>query len=197
MTTPIPSADDAVVVRAADAETLAIRTSVTIRLLTDAAATGHVALSAVRVTLAEGVDGAAPHHHAGSVELFYVIDGQVQVLVGGIGCSLLCRATCARGAATICPTPSARRRGTPPICYIVCIVIAAGRRSLRILPHARADRLRHGAPNDVLLAEQDRYDTWFLESTVWQEARRPAGPLTSRCSIGGRSVRTRVPRSCG
>ncbi len=53
------------IVRSADAEVVG-RAPTTVRLLADASASGG-ALSTQRVTLA---DGAKPHHHANSAELF-------------------------------------------------------------------------------------------------------------------------------
>ncbi|MBO0851263.1 MAG: cupin domain-containing protein, partial [Pseudonocardia sp.] len=72
--------DQPVIVRAADAETLATA-SVRVRLLADSAATGG-ALSTQRVELSEGADGATPHLHRMSSELFYVLSGSVDVLTG-------------------------------------------------------------------------------------------------------------------
>src|SRR6202012_4103360 len=53
----------------------------TIGLLADASATGG-ALSVVRGTLAEGAAGAQPHRHRLGTELFYLLSGRAQVLVG-------------------------------------------------------------------------------------------------------------------
>jgi uncharacterized RmlC-like cupin family protein len=47
----------------------------------DSSSTGG-ALSTVRVTLEKGADGARPHRHDRSAEMFYVLDGSVQVLSG-------------------------------------------------------------------------------------------------------------------
>src|SRR5205809_6661607 len=76
-----PTADDAVLVRAADAELLGDPAVTAIRLLADSSDT-QGALSCQRVTLGRGADGAKPHEHKGSAELFYVLDGAVDVLVG-------------------------------------------------------------------------------------------------------------------
>ena len=70
----IPSSSGgAGIVRAAEAETL-IAGSSRIQLLLDSSATGG-ALSAHRVRLADGAEGANPHRHTGSSELFYVLGG--------------------------------------------------------------------------------------------------------------------------
>ncbi|MFN2560760.1 MAG: cupin domain-containing protein [Jatrophihabitans sp.] len=66
--------------RAASAETL-IAPSIELRLLLDSTATCG-ALSAHRVRLGNGADGANPHRHVRSSEMFYVLDGMVDLLVG-------------------------------------------------------------------------------------------------------------------
>ena len=68
-------------VRADDAEVIGRHHTATVCLLADSSATGGV-LSTVRVTLAEGADGALPHHHARSSEMFYVLSGAVEILSG-------------------------------------------------------------------------------------------------------------------
>jgi quercetin dioxygenase-like cupin family protein len=66
--------------RSIDAETL-IAPAAELRLLLDSAATGG-ALSAHRVRLGDGAEGANPHRHRGSSELFYVLGGAVDLLLG-------------------------------------------------------------------------------------------------------------------
>jgi mannose-6-phosphate isomerase-like protein (cupin superfamily) len=80
MTSVSPDPQGAILVRAADAEQIS-EPGRRIRLLADSSATGGL-LSTQRVTLLNGIDGAHPHHHAKSGELFYVLGGTVQLLVG-------------------------------------------------------------------------------------------------------------------
>ncbi|GAA3227750.1 hypothetical protein GCM10020216_043650 [Nonomuraea helvata] len=68
------------IVREIDAETI-ISPAATGRLLLDSSDTGG-ALSTIRMTLAEGADGAVPHHHTTSTELFYILEGKARVLTG-------------------------------------------------------------------------------------------------------------------
>jgi quercetin dioxygenase-like cupin family protein len=70
----------ATVVRAADAVALASESHI-LRLLLDSSDTGG-ALSTHRVLLREGVEGAAPHRHLTTTELFYVLSGTVDLLAG-------------------------------------------------------------------------------------------------------------------
>jgi mannose-6-phosphate isomerase-like protein (cupin superfamily) len=69
------------VVRAAKAEVIGYQPQ-TVRPLADSSSCGGK-LSTQRVTLNDGADGANPHHHAASAELFYVLGGSVQLLAGG------------------------------------------------------------------------------------------------------------------
>ena len=69
----------AVLVRAADAEVIGFPPQ-TVRLLADSSSTGGM-LSTQRVTLADGANGASPHH-ASSAEMFYVLSGSAHLLAG-------------------------------------------------------------------------------------------------------------------
>lgn len=80
MSIMIPKFDRSVIARGADAETVG-NTSVKVRLLVDSSAAGG-ALSTVRVTLEKNADGARPHRHDRSAEMFYVLDGAIHVLSG-------------------------------------------------------------------------------------------------------------------
>lgn len=80
MTMLVPSFDDALVVREADVEVLGLAPLAT-RLLADSDATGG-ALSIMRTTMGERIEGARPHTHSKSAELFYLLDGQLQLLAG-------------------------------------------------------------------------------------------------------------------
>jgi|ERR1700677_1543065 mannose-6-phosphate isomerase-like protein (cupin superfamily) len=80
MSIVIPKFDRSVVVRGAAAEVVGAPTA-KIKLLADSSATGG-ALSTVHVTLEKGADGARPHRHHHSAEMFYVIGGVVQALSG-------------------------------------------------------------------------------------------------------------------
>ena len=71
----------ATVVRAAQAERLEQADGSALRLLADPAVTG-CDLSVHHTLLRDGAAGAGPHHHLTSAELFYVVAGAVEVLVG-------------------------------------------------------------------------------------------------------------------
>ncbi|KAA0023582.1 cupin domain-containing protein [Antrihabitans cavernicola] len=164
MTTDISA--PAAIVLPEEAEVLGDDSS-SIRLLTDASATGG-AVSSLEVRMAAGVDGASPHFHTRSSELFYVIDGELQVLADdkimtvGAGGSLVVpkRMIHAFGAA-----PGAPAR--------VLIALTPGVERFdyfRLL-----GRIRDGeATADDLMASQDRFDNHFVGAPNWW-AEREAG----------------------
>src|SRR5580704_2189298 len=80
MSIVVPKFDRSVVVRGAAAEVVGAPTA-KVKLLADSSATGG-ALSTVHVSLEKGADGARPHRHDHSAEMFYVLDGAVQLLSG-------------------------------------------------------------------------------------------------------------------
>ncbi|WP_107657831.1 cupin domain-containing protein [Nocardia suismassiliense] len=79
MSTTTPR-NDVAIRQPQDAETLSTD-AVTVRLLLDASDTDGT-LSTLEVTMQPGADGAAPHYHTSSDELFYVADGELQLLAG-------------------------------------------------------------------------------------------------------------------
>lgn len=70
------------VARAADVERLS-STTYAMNLLLDSSDTGG-AVSAHRVLLRDGAEGAAPHRHLRTAELFYILSGEVDVLAGEV-----------------------------------------------------------------------------------------------------------------
>jgi len=80
MSLVVPRLERSKIVRGAAAEILGVP-NVKVRLLADSSATGG-ALSTVRVTLERGADGARPHRREKSAEMFYILDGRVEVLSG-------------------------------------------------------------------------------------------------------------------
>lgn len=165
MTMPIFTEDGAVVVRAAEAETIGHPAFIYSRLLVDASDVADAHLSTVLTTLAEGVDGAKPHHHAHRSELFYVIDGEIDVLAG----EQIVRA--AKGDVLVVPPGMAHAFGAVAGSTAeLLIVLAPGIDRFEYL--RTLERIAYGTvPAESLLGEQERYDTWFLESEPWQHAR--------------------------
>lgn len=153
----------AVVVRAADVETLTGGPA-TIRLLADSEATGG-ALSSQRVTLARGADGAVPHTHKLSTELFYVLDGSLDVLVGD---RVL---TAAAGDVLVVPPelPHAFAASRDSTADLLIVLTPGVERFEYFRQLGRIVRGELAA--ESLLDMQDRFDTHFLVSPPWRAAR--------------------------
>jgi quercetin dioxygenase-like cupin family protein len=142
-----------------DAETL--RTdSVTMRLLIDSHEAGG-AVSHLEVSMDRGADGAAPHYHTKSDELFYVADGELQVLAGDE------IVTVGAGGSVVVPKLMPHAFGATPDSsarILIALMPAVERFGyFRLL-----DRLVKGEANvEELAASQEEYDNWFVESSQW------------------------------
>ena len=159
-----PDAQGAVLVRTGDAETISEPGRV-LRLLADSSTTGGL-LSTQRVTLLNGIDGAHPHHHAKSGELFYVIGGTVQLLIGD-------QVTEAHQGDLAFVPPGlahafAAKAGADTD---LLIVITPGVERFEYFRHL-ARIVAGEVPPESLLEVQERYDTWFGASEAWSQARR-------------------------
>ncbi|MEU8590201.1 cupin domain-containing protein [Streptomyces sp. NPDC048664] len=155
----VPDFHASVIVRSADAE-LVGRAPTTVRLLADSSATGG-ALSTQRVTLAAGADGARPHRHDGSAEMFYVLDGAAQLLSGDQV------VTAEAGDLVVVPPglPHAFS-AAPGQDADLLIVITPGVERFEYFRHL--ERIGLGkVPPESLLEVQELYDTYFLTSEVW------------------------------
>ncbi|HTB19548.1 MAG TPA: cupin domain-containing protein [Bryobacteraceae bacterium] len=162
MSIVIPKFDRSVVVRGAAAEVVGAPTA-RVKLLADSSATGG-ALSTVQVTLAKGADGARPHRHDRSAEMFYVLDGAVQVLSG----TQIVRAE--PGDVIVVPPGLAHafsaERGSGAE---ILIVIAPGVERFEYFRHLT--RIAQGKERPESLRDvQDLYDTYFLNSPEWDAA---------------------------
>jgi quercetin dioxygenase-like cupin family protein len=159
----VPDFSESVIVRSADAETVG-GAPTTVRLLADSSATGG-ALSTQRVTLLDGADGARPHHHANSAELFYMIDGTAQLLSGEQV------VTAERGDLVIVPPGFAHAfAAAPGENADILIVITPGVERFEYFRHL--ERIAYGKqPPESLLEVQELYDTYFRASDSWAQAR--------------------------
>ena len=178
--THIDSGDGAaVLVRAADAEVIGFPPQ-TVRLLADSSATGG-RLSTQRVTLAGGADGASPHHHATSAELFYVLSGSAQLLAGD---RLLVAGE--GDLALVSPGLPHAFAAAQASDADLLIVITPGVERFEYFRHLARIATR-GSPRS-LLEVQARYDTFFDDSPAWRRARAPAGRV---CQASQASPATR------
>ncbi len=159
----IPDFDETVVVRAADAEVIGAETSVTNRLLADSSSTGG-ALSTMRVTLGKGANGARPHHHGKSAEMFYVLDGTALLLSGDQV------VTAEQGDVVIVPPGTQHAfAAAPGETADMLVVITPGIERFEYFRHL--ERIRYGTvPPESLLEVQELYDNHFGTSKVWEDA---------------------------
>lgn len=159
-----PAFARSVIVREPEAEVLG-KPPVRVQLLADSSATGG-ALSTVRVSLGPGADGARPHHHAGSAEMFYVLDGAVDVLSGTDIVEVM------KGDLVVVPPhlahafAAARGRSAD-----LLIVIAPGVERFEYF--RKLERIAYGRePPESLKDVQELYDTFFTASEPWEARRR-------------------------
>ncbi|HEY7262775.1 MAG TPA: cupin domain-containing protein [Trebonia sp.] len=157
-----------VLVRADEAEHLDLIGHV---LLADSSATAG-ALSSHRVALGRGADGAMPHRHDNSSELFYILDGAFDLLIGD---SVVVART---GDLLVVPPRSAHAFAAHHDSTAEALVIATpGIERFDYFRHVV--RRREGTePPELLLGLQDRFDTHFLDSPSWQRARAGVGSNT-------------------
>ncbi|MCO6006278.1 cupin domain-containing protein [Actinoallomurus purpureus] len=158
-----PDFNEAVIVRSAEAEVIG-RAPTTIRLLADSSSTGG-ALSTQRVTLVDGADGAKPHSHGRSAELFYMLDGTAQLLSGDQV------VTAERGDLVVVP-PGAPHAfaAAPGENADILIVLTPGVERFEYFRHL--ERIAYGkVPPESLLEVQELYDTYFLSSPAWNDVR--------------------------
>lgn len=149
--------------QAGDAETLHTD-SVTMRLLIDAEqANGTV--STLEVTMARGADGAAPHFHTRSDELFYVAEGELQLLAGD-----RIVAIAAGGTAVVAKHTIHAFGATPDSGARILIALMPGVQRFgyfRLL-----ERIARGeAAPEELAAAQDDYDNHFVDAPQWWHER--------------------------
>jgi mannose-6-phosphate isomerase-like protein (cupin superfamily) len=151
-------------VRDGDAEVLELPNNRT-KLFAEGDSTGG-AFSAIRATLAPGADGARPHHHAKASELFFVIDGAVEVLIGD-------DVVTARSGDLAVVAPHAMHAfanasATEPVDLLIIFGPAIERFDyFRLLRDVVAGK----APFSEVLASQERFDNWFSESAAWNAHR--------------------------
>jgi quercetin dioxygenase-like cupin family protein len=154
----------ALVVPADAAEVVGLPAGGAFTLLADASDTGG-ALGANRLTLGPGRDGAKPHYHALSTELFYVLDGAVEFLLDQ---DVI---TVTEGGLVVVPPRLPHAFGAAP---------GTGAELLAVLTPGvdrfgyfrRLGRIQHGLePFDGLLPEQERYDVHFAAASRWQSLR--------------------------
>ncbi|MGW4850820.1 cupin domain-containing protein [Streptomyces sp. NPDC004288] len=145
----------ALIVRAEEAERIDLPHGGGFHLLADARHTGG-ALGANRLSLGEGAEGARPHFHARSTELFYVLEGALRFTLDG-GTT-----TVAAGGLVSVPPGTPHSFGAAPGSAAELLVVLTP--GVDRFGYFRSlGRVQHGLETfDGILAAQDRYDVHFL-----------------------------------
>jgi len=160
----IPNFEHSAIVRASQAEVVGAP-NVKVKLLADSSATGG-ALSTVQVTLDKGADGARPHRHEKSAEMFYIVDGRVEVLSGN-------QIVSAEAGDIIVVPPrlphafAAARNSSAEILIVITPGVERFEYFRQITRVARGEE-RPESLRDI----QKLYDNYFLNSPEWESARR-------------------------
>ncbi|MFF8865954.1 cupin domain-containing protein [Streptomyces sp. NPDC015139] len=155
----VPKFDDTVLVRDAEAEVIG-GAPTSVKLLADSSASGG-ALSTVRVTLTEGADGARPHLHRNSAEMFFLLDGEAELLSGD-------DVVTARSGDLVVVPPDRPHAfaAAPGSTADILIVITPGVERFEYFRHLRRIHLGEVTP-ESLLEVQELYDNHFLRSESW------------------------------
>lgn len=120
------------------------------------------AVSASRLTLAEGADGAPPHHHKLSHEVFYVLDGTLLFRLGDELTSV------GKGGLVVIPPGLPHAFGAPQgeVADVV-VVLSPGIERFAYFEKLAAIS-RGEAEFASLIPEQDRYDVHFEDIPDWR-----------------------------
>ncbi|MFJ9820544.1 cupin domain-containing protein [Streptomyces sp. NPDC101151] len=159
----VPKFDESVIVRDAEAEVVG-RAPTTVRLLADSSRTGG-ALSTQRITLTAGADGAKPHRHDNSAEMFFLLDGAADILSGDDV------VTAGPGDLVIVPPGKPHAfAAVPGADADLLIVITPGVERFEYFRHLQRVALGEAAP-ESLLDVQELYDNHFMRSEAWDGRR--------------------------
>jgi quercetin dioxygenase-like cupin family protein len=147
----------ALVVRAADAERLPFAGGSSITLLSDSRQTAG-RMSVHRAALRSGAPGASPHHHDTAAELFYIVAGSAQLLVGDQ--LVLAHA----GDLAIVPPGMPHAFAAAPGCDAeVLVAVTPGIERFDLFR-----RLASAGPAGV--EDQSQFDTYADASALWRDA---------------------------
>ncbi|WP_326956000.1 MULTISPECIES: cupin domain-containing protein [unclassified Amycolatopsis] len=136
----------------------------TMTLLADVSRTdGH--LSTNRASLGRGRDGATPHFHTASAEMFFMLDGELEVLQDDEV------VTVRTGDMLFVPPHTTHAFGASSRSGAdVLIVFTPGVERFEYF--RMIDRIRRGEASPAeILASQERFDNHFVDSETWRAAR--------------------------
>jgi mannose-6-phosphate isomerase-like protein (cupin superfamily) len=152
------STTHAALVRASAAEVLATSG---ITLLADAEATGG-RLTSNRSLMRAGTDGAPPHYHEQAAELFFVLDGALDVLLGEEIHTLR------RNDFLVVP-PGMPHAFAPAAGADADVLFVFTPGKARFDYYRLLERLYTGqASQEEVVDSQERFDNHYVESPIWQ-----------------------------
>ncbi|WP_410625195.1 cupin domain-containing protein [Amycolatopsis sp. cmx-8-4] len=136
----------------------------TMTLLADVSQTGGH-LSTNRASLSRGRDGATPHFHTASAEMFFMLDGELEVLQDDEV------VTVRTGDMLFVPPHTTHAFGASSRSGAdVLIVFTPGVERFEYF--RMIDRIRRGEASPAeILASQERFDNHFVDSETWRAAR--------------------------
>lgn len=151
-------------VRAAEAEVLDSNPSSIVTLLADSDTTGG-ALTSNRATFRQGADGAPPHYHSRCTEIFFVLNGSLQVLTGDQVVTLH------KGDFLAVPPQTPHAFGAAAGADAdVLVVFTPG--MARFDYYRMLERVQRGeADPGEIPASQERFDNHYVDSPAWRQAR--------------------------
>jgi mannose-6-phosphate isomerase-like protein (cupin superfamily) len=136
-------------------------------LLADASASGD-ALGINTLRLGTGADGAQPHYHARSWEVFYVLEGRADFLVDDE------IRTVDQGSLVMFPPGLPHAFGAAPGSPTeLLVVLTPGVQRFDYFRHLQRAAIASEPPRDLSDEDQDRFDVHFLDRPEWDATRRP------------------------
>jgi mannose-6-phosphate isomerase-like protein (cupin superfamily) len=161
---PESTNEPVLVVRAAKAEVLEADPTSVITLLADAEDTGGKMTSNL-THFEPGNAGAPPHHHTRGAELFYILDGSLQMLLGDDVTVF------GKGDLVVVP-PGVHHAFAPATGASADVLIVFAPGTERFEYYRLLDQLHQGhASMQDLVDTQDRFDNHYVDSPAWNASR--------------------------
>jgi mannose-6-phosphate isomerase-like protein (cupin superfamily) len=165
--TTTPHTHAAHLTRAAAAEVLDGDPGSLITLLADPESTGGL-LTSNRSLMWAGSEGAPPHYHHRSAELFFVLDGRLRVLLDEDVVTL------EQGDLLVVP-PGMPHAFAPTADTDADVLFVFTPGTARFEYFRLLDRAHRGEAGWELIGQtQNRFDNHYVESPIWREARSAA-----------------------
>jgi mannose-6-phosphate isomerase-like protein (cupin superfamily) len=154
--------------RAAAAETLDGDPHCAIALLADADTTAGL-LTSNRSLMRAGSEGAPPHYHRRAAELFFMLDGRLEVLLDD-------RIDVLEAGDLLVVPPGMPHAFAPSADSDADVLFVFTPGTARFDYYRLLDKAHRGEADWSLITEtQDRFDNHYVDSAIWAQARRAGG----------------------